>query len=66
MMLYKNTKVKVRSPDADTYYVDILTSVLQGNTLAPYLFIRLDYVVRTSKDLMKGNCLKIAKERTRR
>ena len=39
MMLYKNTKVKVCSPDGDTDYFDIVAGVLQGDTLAPYLFI---------------------------
>ena len=39
MMLYKNTKVKVHSPDGDTDYFDIVAGVLQGNTLAPYMFI---------------------------
>ena len=36
---YKNTKVKVRSPDGDTEYFDIITGVLPGDMLAPYLFI---------------------------
>ena len=41
-ILYKNTKVKVRSPDGDTEYFDIVAGVLQ----APYLFnICLDYMV---------------------
>ena len=35
MILYKNTKVKVRSPDGDTEYFDIVAGVLQGDTLAP-------------------------------
>ena len=49
MILYRNTKVKVRSPDGDTEYFDIVAGVLQGDTLAPYLFIIcLDYVLRTS------------------
>ena len=38
-ILYRNTKVKVRSPDGDTEYFGIVAGVLQGNTLAPYLFI---------------------------
>ena len=50
-ILYRNTKVKVRSPDGDTEYFDIAVGVLQGDTLAPYLFIIcLDYVLRTSID----------------
>ena len=39
MMLYRNTKVKVHFPDGDTDYFDIASGVLQGDTLAPYLFI---------------------------
>ena len=67
MMLYRNTKVKVRSSDGDTDYFDIVASVLQRDTLAPYLFIIcLDYVVRTSIDIMKYNGFKLAKERSRR
>ena len=38
-ILYRNTKVKVRSPDGDTEYFDIVAGVLQGDTLARYLFI---------------------------
>ena len=50
-ILYRNTKVKVRSPDGDTEYFDIVAGVLQGDTLAPYLFIIcLDYVLRADKE----------------
>ena len=67
IMLYKNTKVKVRSPDGDKDYFDIVVGVLQGDTLAPYLFfICFDYVLRTSFDLIKENGFKLAKERNRR
>ena len=53
-ILYRNTKVKVRSPDGDTEYFDIVAGVLQGDTLAPYLFIIcLEYVLRTSIDKIK-------------
>ena len=46
-MLNKNPKVKVRFPDRDTDYFDIVAGVLQGDTLDPYLFIIcLDYVLR--------------------
>ena len=49
-ILYRNTKVKVRSPDGDTEYFDIVAEVLQLDTLAPYLFIIcLDYVHRLTK-----------------
>ena len=54
MMLYKNTKVKVRSLDGDTDYFDIVAGILQEDTLAPHLFIiRLEYVLWTFVDLMK-------------
>ena len=67
MMLYRNTKVKVRSQEGDTDYFDIVASVLQGDTLAPYLFIIcLNYVLRTSIDKIKENGFKLTKERSRR
>ena len=51
----------------ETDYFDIVTGVLQRDTLAPYLFIIcLDYVLRTSVDKMKDNGFKLAKERSRR
>ena len=66
MMLYRNIKLKVRSPDGDTDYFHIVAGILQGDTLAPYLFIIcLDYVLRTSIDKMKENGFK-PKERSRR
>ena len=60
-ILYRNTKVKVRSPDGDTDYFDIVARVLQGDTLAPYLFIIcLDYVHRTLIDKIRENADDIA------
>ena len=67
MMLYRNTKVKVHSTIGDTDYFDTVAGLLQGDTLAPYLFIiSLDFVLRMSIDIMKENGLKITKERSRR
>ena len=44
------------SPDGDTDFFDIVSGILQGDTLAPYIFIfYLDYVLRTSIDLIKEN-----------
>ena len=58
MMLYKNTRWR---------HFDIVAGVLQGDTLATYLFIIcLDYVLRTSIYLMKENGFKLAKARSRR
>ena len=66
-ILYRNTKVKVRSPDGDTEYFDIVTGVLQGDTLAPYLFIIcLDYVLKTSIDKIRENSFELTKKRSRR
>ena len=65
MMLYRNAKVKVHSLDGDTDYFDFVAGVLQGDTLAPYLFIIcLDYMLRTSINKMNDNGSKLAKERT--
>ena len=56
--------MKVRSPDGDTDYIYIVADMLQGDTLAPYLFIIcLDYVLRTPIDKMKDNSFKLAKEK---
>ena len=63
----KNMKVQVHSPDGNTDYFNIVTGVLQGDKLAPYPFIIcLDYVLRTSIDIMKDNGFKLTKERSRR
>ena len=37
-ILYRNIKVKERSPNGGTDYFDIVPGVLQGDTLTPYLF----------------------------
>ena len=66
MMLYRNTKVKVCSTDGDTDYVNIVAGILQGDILAPYVFIIcLDYMLRTSIDKMKENSFKLTNERGR-
>ena len=68
MMLYRNNKVKVRSQDGDTDYFNIVAGVLQGDTLAPYIFIIfLDYVLRTSiNEIKKKNGSKLTEERSKR
>ena len=66
-ILCRNTKVKVRSPDGDTEYFDIVVGVLQGDMLAKYLFIIcLDYVLRTSIDKIRENSFVLKKKRSRR
>ena len=60
-------KVKVRSPDGDIDFFEIVAGVLQEDTLTPHLFIIcLDYVLRMLKDLMKENGLTLEKARSRR
>ena len=49
--LYTNTTAQVMSPDGDTEFFEILAGVLQGDTLAPYLFIiALDYAMRQATE----------------
>ena len=66
-ILYRNTKVKVRSPDGDTGYFDFVAVVLQGDTLAPYFFIIcLEYMLGTSIDKIRENGFELTKKRSRR
>ena len=59
--------MKVRSPDGDTEYLEIVAGVVQGDTLAPYLFIIcLDYMLRTSIDKIRENGFELTKKRSRR
>ena len=46
-IMYDSTAGRVVSPDGNTEYFKILAGVLQGDTLAPFLFIVvLDYAMR--------------------
>ena len=46
-LMYEYTTAKVITPDGETETFNILDGVLQGDTLAPYLFvIVIDYVMR--------------------
>ena len=59
MMFNKNLKAMVCSSNDDIKFFDIVTGILQGDTLAPYLFIIcLDYVQRTSIYLINENGFK--------
>ena len=45
--MYTNTKARVQTPDGETEQFNISAGVLQGDTLAPFLFIIvLDYAMR--------------------
>ena len=66
-ILYRNTKLKVRSLDGDTECFNLVARVLQGDKLAPYLFIIcLDYVLRISIDKIRENSFELTKKRSRR
>ena len=67
MILYKNIKSLVRSPDGDTEFFDNLAVVLQDDTLAPFLVvICLDYALRISLDKCNDYCLTLELARSRR
>ena len=62
MIFYKNTQGMVRSLDSDTDFFDIVTGVLQGDELPPFLFIiSPDYVLRMSIYLIKENDFTVKK-----
>ena len=45
--IYQNTKAQVLIPDGETEEFDITTGVMQGDTLAPFLFtVVLNYALR--------------------
>ena len=48
-LMYQDTRAKVVTPDGDTEMFEILAGILQGDTLAPFLFvIVLDYALRNA------------------
>ena len=67
MMLYQDTSSMVCSPDGNTEFFDIIAGVLQGDTLAPYIFnICRDYVLRRAIDENKELGLTLTKQKSRR
>ena len=67
MMLYQDTRSMVRSPDGNTEFFDITAGVLQGDTLAPFIFIIcLDYVLRKALDKNKQLGFTLTKQKSRR
>ena len=62
-----NTEATVVTPDGETEFFKISTEVLQGDTLAPFIFIIvLDYVLRLSLDPLNNRGLQIRPRRSRR
>ena len=45
-IMYEDTTAKVITSDGETETFNILVGVLQGDTLAPYIIIVIDYVMR--------------------
>ena len=66
--LYEDTRAKVISPDGDTEFFKIVAGILQGDTLAPYLFaIVIDWVMRnTINDCSEDVGFTIQRRRSRR
>ena len=57
-VLYTNTQATVLTPDGETDPFGILAGILQGDTLAPFLFIIvIDYIMRVSVDSIPENGL---------
>ena len=67
-ILHENTKAKVITPDGETKMFDIIAGVLQGDTLAPFIFaIVVDYIMRqTIGDEAESLGFKIERRRSRR
>ena len=67
-LLYTGTKAKVLLPDGKTEFFEILAGVLQGDSLAPYIFtIMIDYAMRKAigNDALELG-FKINRKRSRR
>ena len=66
-VLYTETKARVLTSDGETDTFDMVSGILQGDTLAPFLFIVvLDYVLRISLDAGYKKGLLIHPRRSRR
>ena len=64
IMFLKNMKAMVCSLNCVTDFFDIVTGILQGDALAPYLFlVCLDYIQGTSIDLIKENGFTLKKKK---
>lgn len=65
--VYINTKARVETPDGNTDLFDILAGIMQGDTLAPYLFIiAVDYILRKVFDENEELGFTLQKRRSKR
>ena len=66
-VLYTNTSSSVLTPDGETDPFDITAGILQGDTLAPFLFILVvDYILRLSVDTISERGLEYQPRRSSR
>ena len=67
-LMYDKTRARVITPDGETEFFEILAGVLQGDTLAPFLFaIVLDYAMRQALNGREEELgFKIERRRSRR
>ena len=57
-VLYCDMQTTNLTPDGETEPFDVVAGILQGDTLAPFLFIiLLDYVLRVSVDTINSKGL---------
>ena len=65
--MYINAEATVITPDGETEFFEITAGVLQGDTLAPFIFIIvLDYILRLPLDNLNDRGLQIQPRRSRR
>ena len=63
MALYRDTTATVRTTDGPTELFPTTTGILQGDTLAPYLFVVvMDYVLRTSLLCLQNDAFLISQD----
>ena len=66
-VLYTNTTATIYTPDGETQPIDIKAGILQGDTLAPFLFILVvDYILRMSVDQIPDKGLEVQPRRSSR
>ena len=65
-ILYRNTKVKVQSPDGDRILRHYSRSTTRGHAGSVPIILCLDFVLRTSIDKIRENGFELTKKRSRR
>ena len=66
-VIYTNTSSTILTPDGETPLFSILAGILQGDTLAPFLFIIVvDYLLRMSVDTINDNGYQLTIKRSSR